>query len=111
MLGKLYNSFSAMINRHDAELELAVGSCKTLLDVGCGSDSSIKLFSHKLSSVGIDAFMPSIEKSRKAKIHNSYKQMDALDIGKAFRESSFDCVIALDVIEHLDKKDSFRLIE
>lgn len=93
------------------ELERAVEKCKSLLDVGCGSNSPIKSFSKKLYCVGVDAFYPSIEKSKKLGIHNEYHKMDVLDIGKNFKPNSFDCVLASDLIEHLDKKDGFKLIE
>lgn len=93
------------------ELKRAVGNCKTLLNVGCGSNSPIKSFSKNLFSVGIDSFKPSIEKSKKKKIHNKYFLMDVLKIDKKFKPKSFDCVLALDLIEHLKKKDGIRLIK
>ncbi len=37
--------------------------------------------------------------------------MNVLNIDKKFKEKSFDCVIALDIIEHLNKKDGLRLLE
>lgn len=92
-------------------LESLVSGCKSLLDVGCGSSSSIKFFSKKLYCVGIDAFQPSIEKSKKEKIHNRYYKMNILDIGKKFKTNSFDCVLASNIIEHLTKKDGLRFLK
>jgi hypothetical protein len=95
---------------YEAELRKAVAGCKSLLDVGCGSSSPIKSFSSGIFCVGIDAFQPSINKSREKRIHNRYLKMNALDIGKQFRAHSFDCVLASDLIEHLTRKEGLRLL-
>jgi predicted TPR repeat methyltransferase len=94
------------------ELEDAVGNdCKTLLDVGCGSSSPIKLFSHKLFCVGVDAHEPSIEKSKNKGIHDEYFTMKFSELHEKFKPQTFDCVLALDVIEHLSKDESQRLLD
>jgi len=85
---------------------------KTLLDIGCGKCSPIHRFSKKINyTLGIDAFEPAIEESRKLKIHNEYKVMECKDIENEFQENSFDCVCALDFIEHLSKEDGLKLID
>lgn len=84
---------------------------KSLLDVGCGDDSPIISFSRKFYCIGVDAFAPSIKKSKDMKIHNKYYKMNVLDIGKKFKPNSFDCVLASDIIEHLTKKDGIKLME
>jgi hypothetical protein len=94
------------------ELEREVVGCTTLLDVGCGKDSPIKHFSSRLTrTVGVDVFAPALEQSRGAQIHSEYHQMNVLDIGTAFGEGSFDCVLASDLVEHLDKTDGLRLLD
>ena len=94
------------------ERECIGGNCKTLLDIGCGKCSPIYRFSGKMNhTVGIDAFEPVIEESRKLKIHNEYKVMECKDIVNEFEENSFDCVCALDFIEHLSKEDGLKLID
>ena len=92
------------------ELQKGVGSdCKTILDVGCGSDSPIKIFSGTLYLVGIDAYKPSLEISCKKNIHNKYYNMTFSELDK-FGSCSFDCVVALDVIEHLKKDEGRRFL-
>jgi SAM-dependent methyltransferase len=94
-----------------AELERAIGSSKTVLDVGCGYPSPIRGFSKKFHSVGVDVYEPSIEQSRAEGIHNEYLQADVLEIGSKLGEKSFDCVLASDLIEHLAKEDGLKLLE
>jgi SAM-dependent methyltransferase len=94
-----------------AELERAIGDAKTVLDVGCGYPSPIRGFSRKFHSVGVDAFEPSIEKSRAEGIHNDYIKANVLEIGSKVPEKSFDCVVAADLIEHLEKGDGLQLLE
>ena len=56
-----------------------VGNCDSLLDVGCGEESPIHLFSSELKySVGVDSHQPSIDRSRAAGIHTEYRRMNIL---------------------------------
>jgi len=85
--------------------------CETILDVGCGANSPIQYFSRTIKySVGIDGFAPSIEKSQGAGIHNEYVHMNVMGLSGRFPENSFDYVVALDLFEHLEKNDGYRLI-
>lgn len=95
---------------YEAELERAIGDSKTVLDVGCGYPSPIKKFSKKFHSVGLDAFQPAIEKSRADGIHNDYINAGVLEIGVRLADKSFDCVLAADLIEHLDKEEGLKLL-
>jgi|APSaa5957512535_1039671.scaffolds.fasta_scaffold14514_3 hypothetical protein len=93
------------------ELCLAVGDCKTLLDVGCGAYSPIQNFSNQLHCEGVDGFLPSIETSQAKGIHKKYHQMDLFDIGERFLPNTYECVLASDVIEHFEKEDGWKLLE
>lgn len=95
---------------HIKELKKAVGNLGSLLDVGCGENSPIKYLDYSFYSVGIDLFEPSIRKSRGDGIHDKYLLMDALDLKDRFGSNSFDGVLALDLIEHLEKDRGRQLI-
>lgn len=117
MLQKL-NTFIAvkranqnMGTHYHKELEKAIGDSESVLDVGCGSHSPVQHIKGAFRSVGVDAFLPSIEQSKADRIHDEYYKIDALEIGKKFEAGSFDCVIALDLIEHLTKEDGIKLLD
>ena len=107
-LKKLYHK---AFKPHWRYIEKEIRGCHSLLDLGCGYPSPVSNFSYKLHTVGVDAFGPSIAKSKADHIHDEYVQTDVLEAHKHFRKKSFDCVIALDLIEHLDKNSGFKLIE
>jgi SAM-dependent methyltransferase len=88
-----------------------VGSCATLLDVGCGSDSIARyLPKDQVHSVGVDISPSAIEASGQAHIHSEYRVLDVTRLAEHFEDGSFDCVMALDVIEHLEKRDGLDLL-
>ncbi|MBI2143982.1 methyltransferase domain-containing protein [Candidatus Woesearchaeota archaeon] len=103
-------AYNQIFPGYPKELERAVKGCKTLLDIGCGENSPVRHFSQKPYSTGVDAFGPSIKKSKAEGIHDRYCRMNILEIGKRFKPSSFDCVLASDVIEHLPKTEGLRLL-
>lgn len=90
-----------------AILKKALVDCKNVLDLGCGSDSPLQ-YCPISYAVGVDAYLSCLQESKKKRIHNEYIQGD---IGKInFKLNSFDAVIALEVLEHLSKKDGYKLI-
>jgi SAM-dependent methyltransferase len=109
--GMNFSSFySKLFPIYETELEKAIGDSKTVLDVGCGSNSPLVRIPKRFSSVGVDIFKPSIDESKKKKIHDRYIITDILKIDQFFKPDSFDCVIASDVIEHLSKNDGKKLL-
>ena len=98
---------------HDLPYELRqiLKGCESVLDLGCGPSSPIRSLPRDFHSVGIDIYEKSVEESKRKCIHNEYFVMDTLDIEQKFQPNSFDCVLAIDLIEHLEKKDGVRLIQ
>ena len=104
--------FGSLQNHYARRLEKEVSGCESLLDVGCGFQSPISYFSHKIShTVGLDMYESAIERSREAGIHKSYITGNVMELDSLFPEKSFDCVVASDLIEHLTKEDGHKLLE
>jgi SAM-dependent methyltransferase len=84
-----------------------------LLDVGCGRGNvtqSLIKFGLKLREaylVGVDIWLPYLAEAKKV-----YHDVVQCDVRKLpFRSSSFDVVIATDVIEHVEKTEGYALVE
>lgn len=91
-------------------LDRLLAGCDSVLDLGCGKNSPLRILEKKKLSVGVDAYAPYIRRSRKKKIHDKYYIMDVLQINERFKPKSFDAVLALDLIEHLQKSDGKKLL-
>lgn len=83
--------------------------CKTILDLGCGDNSPARFINAK--TYGIDISERIIAKAEKHKTHDVLKVMDVKKVDKFFKPGEFDAVVAVDLIEHLGKKDGLALIK
>ena len=88
-------------------LSKELADCRSVLDLGCGHNSLIQ-FCHVPWSLGIEMFEPYIQQSRNRNIHSQYIQADVRKL--KFRDRSFDAVIALELLEHLNKQEGYELI-
>ncbi|MFN2461587.1 MAG: class I SAM-dependent methyltransferase [Candidatus Velthaea sp.] len=93
-------------------LRRATRDMGSVLDVGCGAETSLFRFIKKPPQqrrVGLDHFAPSVERSRAARIHDEYMVADVFD-ARQVGDKSFDCVTLIDVVEHFEKSDGYRLL-
>ena len=88
-------------------LERELKGCDTVLDLGCGHNSFLQYVESKFS-VGVEYFMPYLLESRRKGIHNLYVRADIRNVELA--PGSFDAVLLLNVIEHLDRQSVFNVL-
>lgn len=88
-----------------------LGDAESILDVGCGASSPLGKIKKHFYSVGVDVYKPSVETSKAASLHDDYKVVNVLSIDRLFGKKKFDAVIALDIIEHLEKKEGLSLLK
>ncbi|HXT84034.1 MAG TPA: methyltransferase domain-containing protein [Verrucomicrobiae bacterium] len=108
-LPKTFPNFA--LATYAASLDSSLKNCTSILDIGCGSNSPLKFISKKQIRVGVDGYKPAIDISRKSNIHDEYEILDIRNLLKKFKKNQFDAVIALDVIEHLKKKEGEKLLK
>ncbi len=108
---RLRSIYQDLFASYEKELLKALAGCASVLDVGCGSHSPVGPMRGKAKLTGIDAHAPSIEQSRSLGIHDEYHVHDVLKARDLFAPESFDSVVALDLIEHLEKEDGLLLLE
>lgn len=92
------------------ELKKILNGCETMLDIGCGEYSPLR-FVPSTYSFGVDAHKQSLTKSKKNEVHDKYLLKDVRKIHTEFEPHSFDACVAIDLIEHLTKKEGLKLID
>jgi SAM-dependent methyltransferase len=90
------------------ELREALRGCESVLDVGCGPNSTLRWFGFK-HLAGIEGYPPSVEEAQKNQTHDEVILGDVRELERFFRPGQFDACVALDVIEHLPKEDGLKM--
>jgi 2-polyprenyl-3-methyl-5-hydroxy-6-metoxy-1,4-benzoquinol methylase len=82
-----------------------------VLELGCGKNSLIVRSGliKKLSVTGVDIFKPYLELHRSSGLYDNCVLADITKV--EFVNNSFDAVVCMDVLEHIDKKEGIELLE
>ena len=83
--------------------------CESVLDLGCGPDSPLQYCTNIKHSVGVEAFQPYLEKIQEKKIHSEYLDKNIADLD--FEDNSFDAVILMEVIEHMEESEGLETLK
>ncbi|MEW6273136.1 MAG: class I SAM-dependent methyltransferase [Thermodesulfobacteriota bacterium] len=91
-------------------LEASLAGCRTVLDVGCGCASPLAAIGFAGTRLGVDISAPDLALARRAGTHDQLVRADVARIGDLVRPRSVDAVVALDVIEHLEREPALELV-
>jgi len=83
----------------------------TILDVGCGPGLFFRKLRKRLRphyAVGVDLFLPFLALSANRRTYDDLVLCDARAL--PFKKKSFEAVLCTEVVEHLEKQDSIKLI-
>lgn len=84
---------------------------RSILDIGCADGDMMGFISNRkrFYSVGVDIYRPYLREGKKAKTHNENILCDARKL--PFKDESFDVVLFLEVLEHLEKEEGLKVIQ
>jgi hypothetical protein len=99
------------LRRLVSELETQLGPCQRILEIGCGPDSALQYVTGEREIEGLDVHEPWLLKAKERGILSNYHLANALEIDTLFQPGQFDAIVALDLIEHLEKPDGYELIK
>lgn len=85
------------------------GKIKTVLDVGCGLSLKSQYIEADIR-VGLEIYPTYLEKIE-ADVPYVGIVGNAMDMDKLFLPKSFDLVLLLDILEHVEKEDGIKLLE
>jgi hypothetical protein len=84
---------------------------RDVLDVGGGWGNTMRGIRNKRNlrlRVNADIYLPHLEQARTRKTHDEYILCDARNL--PFKEKSFDIVLCIETIEHLEKEEGLKLL-
>jgi 2-polyprenyl-3-methyl-5-hydroxy-6-metoxy-1,4-benzoquinol methylase len=90
----------------------ALGDARSVLDVGCGSDSPLARHRARFDHLaGVDAYPAAVEAARAGGAYDELHEHDVRRLDELWPPDSFDAVAAVDLLEHLDREDGAALLD
>lgn len=86
-------------------------NAESILDVGCAKGEPMRFINRKKQfyTVGVDIFEPYIREAMRDPAHDTYVLSDARKL--PFKKGSFDVVICMEVLEHLERNEGNALLQ
>ena len=82
---------------------------ESVLDVGCGDQGAlVRRIPDLPFTVGVDLVLPPDDADFPT--HSEYQKLDVRTLSGHFEQASFECVVALDLIEHLTREEGAALL-
>ena len=111
LVSSIYHNkfFESIFPTHVSVLKKELKDCQSVLDLGCGPDSPLQYCTNIKHSIGVAAFQPDLDVSKKKGIHSEYinKNIGELEL----EENSFDAVILMEVIEHMEENVGLEVLK
>jgi SAM-dependent methyltransferase len=83
----------------------AVSGASSILDVGCGREGRLATW------IGAGGHLVGVDLVGEAPLgYDEFINLDIRELSERFVEDEFDCTVALDVVEHLDKTAGWKLL-
>jgi hypothetical protein len=92
-------------------LEEELTDCRRILEIGSGRHSYLRDLRNKFELTAIDISYNQLSSSRKLMVYDKYVQGDVKNIQNLVRAGYYDAVVAMDLIEHLEKEEGKKLLE
>jgi SAM-dependent methyltransferase len=90
------------------QLQKDLKDCRSVLDLGCGPSSPLEYVKTVEYSVGVEAYLPYVEKSKEKRIHTEYLTKYIMELD--FPPNSFDAVILIGVLEHIEHEEGLKVL-
>jgi len=82
----------------------------SVLDIGCGIGDYLRYTNKNQKVVAVEPHMPYIEKAKEVAPWATFNNSDALSFFDS-TEEKFDCVLLVDVVEHLNYDEAINLVK
>lgn len=97
----------------DADLQslvkYVIQSSKSVLDIGCGIGDYLKYTSPDIKVTAVEPHLPYLEIAKEKTPWVSFHNTDGISFLSNTGEK-FDCILLIDVVEHLGEEESIRLV-